>query len=68
MPENAMNDAERLSRLLFDAYEAVSMYADVVEARSGRRDEHLDRLRADITQYRLERGWSPTGFGGESDD
>lgn len=55
-----------LSRLLFEAREHVEMYADVVEARTGRRADHTRALVAEIDQYRAERGWSPDGFGGEA--
>jgi hypothetical protein len=63
-----MNEAARLSRLLFDAREAVEMYADVVEGRAWLESAAvLRRLVADIDAYRVERGWSPHGFGGETD-
>lgn len=61
------SEAARLSKLLFDARESVEMFADVVEARTGRRDEFNRRLVVDIDAYRAERGWSPNGFGGETD-
>lgn len=69
----AQADDARLSRLLFEAREAVEMYADVVaalreqsgKADRGRRVEYLDRLRDEIDAYRAERGWSPHGYGGE---
>lgn len=43
------------------------MFADVVEARAGRRDEWSRRVVAELDAYRAERGWSPHGFGGEND-
>ena len=61
----AFSEAE-LSRLLFDAREIVSMYGDVVHARTGQRDDWCTRTRDGLDAYRAERGWSPHGFGGES--
>lgn len=58
-------DVRQLSKLLFEAREAVDMFADVTANRVGRRDQWLDRLRDEIDAYRAERGWSPDGFGGE---
>jgi hypothetical protein len=52
---------------MFEAREQVEMWADVVEARSGRPAEYPRRLVAAIDAYRAERGWSPHGFGGETD-
>jgi glutamine synthetase len=60
----APTDAE-LSRLLFEARESVEMWADVVEARTGKADNYTRGLVARIDAYRAERGWSPHGFGGE---
>lgn len=60
-----MSDAE-LSKLLFEAREQISMWADVVEKRA-RRSPYLDSLRDRIDQFRMDRGWSPHGFGGEGD-
>jgi hypothetical protein len=60
-----MSDAARLSRLLFSARESIEMWADVVESRTGKRDEYNRRLVAEIDEYRAEQGWSPHGFGGE---
>lgn len=60
-----VNDNARLSKLLFEAQEAVDMYADVVERRSGKRNGWLRKLSEEIGTYRTEKGWSPNGFGGE---
>lgn len=62
-PEMGANS--RLSRLLFEAREIASMFADVVEVRTGRTDDWSRRVVADIDAYRAEQGWSPDGFGGE---
>jgi hypothetical protein len=62
-------DAEQarlLSRLLFESRERVDMAGDIVESRSGKRDEWARRLVAEIDAYRDSRGWSPHGFGGET--
>jgi hypothetical protein len=61
-----MDDAARLSKLLFSARESLSMWADVVESRSGRPDQYTRRLVAEIDAYRAEQGWNPDGFGGET--
>lgn len=58
--------AAQLSKLLFEAREAVDMYADIVAARTGGRSLYLDQLRDRIDDYRAECGWNPNGFGGES--
>jgi hypothetical protein len=63
-----VSNAARLSRLLFIAREDIEMYADVVEARMGPgTGSRLRRDVAEIDAYRAERGWSPHGFGGETD-
>ncbi len=59
-------DAKLLSRLLFESRERVEMARDMVEGRSGQRDEWARRLVDEIDAYRAERGWSPHGFGGET--
>lgn len=61
-----MNEAQRLSRILWESRERVEMAADVVERRTGQRDDWGRRLVAEIDAYRAEQGWSPDGFGGES--
>lgn len=63
-----MNEAQRLSRMLFHARESIEMFADVVEVRTGRPDTFNRNLRDEIDAYREEHGWSPNGFGGEEDD
>lgn len=62
-----MSEAARLSRLLFEARELIDMFGDVVEGRTGKDDTWSRRVRDEIDAYRAERGWSPHGFGGESD-
>ena len=60
-----MSENARLSRMLFEARELIDMLTDIVENRSGQRDEWSRRVRNEIDDYRHERGWSPHGFGGE---
>lgn len=60
-----MNEEERLSRMLWDSRELISMFRDVVEKRSGQQDGWSRRVIGEIDAYRAERGWSPDGFGGE---
>lgn len=62
-----MSENARLSKMLFEAREAIEMYADVVEAQAGRPDPWLRGLTAKIDAYRAEHGWTPDGFGGELD-
>lgn len=59
--------AADLSRLLWGARETAEMFADIVEARTGKRDESSRRLVEEIDAYRAHRGWSPHGFGHEND-
>lgn len=60
-------DAE-LSRLLFEAREEIEMWADVVEARGGWRAALYPReVVRRIDNYRVGRGWSRHGFGGEGE-
>lgn len=40
-----MTEAERLSKLLWDAREIADMYADVIKARTGRSDDYVTRVR-----------------------
>jgi hypothetical protein len=61
------NEAERLSRTLFEARELLDMYADVVFQMTDRHDPWINSTRDGIDAYRRERGWSPNGFGGEVD-
>lgn len=60
-----MNEDARLSKMLFEAREAVDMYADIVRSQTGKVDPWLRRLVDEIDTYRSERGWSLDGFGGE---
>jgi hypothetical protein len=62
-----MNEAQRLSRLLFQARESIDMFGDIVEARTGKVDNYTRHLRDEIDLYREEQGWSPNGFGGEDE-
>ena len=59
------SDAAQLSRLLWDAREAIDMFAAVTNRRAGTQSRHLLSLVAEIDQYRADRGWSPNGYGGE---
>ena len=63
MPEES--DAERLSRLLWEARELVEMFGDVVASRTGSRSDWAIRVREEIDAYRAEQGWPPHGFGHE---
>jgi hypothetical protein len=65
--DRPVTTAQGLSRMLWDAREAASMLTDIVESRIGRRDAHLRLLIERIDRYRAERGWNPSGFGGEED-
>jgi hypothetical protein len=56
-----------MSRVLFMVRESLDMWRDVVEIRTGQRDDHTRRLIALIDAYRSSRSWSPHGFGGEND-
>lgn len=56
------------SKIFFMIRESLDMWREVVELRAGQHDEHNRRLVALVDAYRLSRGWSPHGFGGESDD
>lgn len=61
-----MDDAAKLSRLMFEARESLSMWRDVVESQTGKTDHYTTKLIARIDEYRAERGWPANGFGGES--
>lgn len=63
-----MTSASALSRILWNAREQIAEWIDVVEARMSRPHAHGRVVLAQIDAYRAERGWSPHGFGGESDD
>lgn len=58
-------EARQLSKLLFEAREQLSMWADVVAWRAERRDTYTDGLVVRIDELRAEHGWSPHGFGHE---
>ena len=61
------DEAEALSRILWNARENIEMYADLIEGRHGKaagvplRDDIKE-----IDDYRASRGWSPNGYGGET--
>lgn len=57
-----------LSKLLFEAREEIEMWADVVEARTGKSASQTRDVLARLDQYRAERGWSPHGFGYEDEN
>lgn len=59
-----MSDAD-LSKLLFEARDAIEILADLVEARVGKPSTHERQLVERIDAYRAERGWNPDGFGQE---
>lgn len=61
------NESARLSRMLFEAREAIDMYGDITASQTGKESEWLRRIRDEIDQYREDQGWSPHGFGGEDD-
>jgi hypothetical protein len=52
----------RLSRMLFEARELITMFNDMVELRAGKPDPWSRRVRDEIDAYRAERGWSPHGY------
>ncbi len=60
--------SKRLSKLLFEARELITMLTDQVEIKSGRPSAYTRRVRDEIDTYRAEQGWSPHGFGGEQDE
>jgi hypothetical protein len=55
----------QLSRILWESRESLEMWADVVEARSGRPNGYTRGLIAEIDAYRAQHGWSRSGYGGE---
>ncbi len=58
-------EAQRLSKMLFEAREEIEMWAEVVEIRTGRRAASTCRVLERIDGFRQEQGWSRHGFGGE---
>lgn len=61
-----MNEAQRLSRLLWDAREQLEMHADMMVARYGEASASFTRqILLEVDAYRAEQGWSPNGFGHE---
>jgi len=64
----ASGEAQKVSRLLWEAREIASMYYDVIKKRTGLNDHYSSRLIRQIDAYRALKGWSPDGFGGEGPD
>lgn len=58
-------DARQLSKLLFEAREAIDMLADMCESRAKVADTYDRDLVRRIDAYRFERGWNPDGYGNE---
>jgi len=58
--------AARVSKMLWDAREIVSMYRDIAELGSGQEDAYSRCVLAELDAFRAEQGWSESGFGGES--
>lgn len=52
-----MNDDARLSRLLWNARELLSMYGDTLNSLTGNRVNWVDNTLSEIDAYRAERGW-----------
>lgn len=65
-PAETTQDRRDLSRLLYDAWDLLDMYGDLINDRTGGRDPHIDRTRDELAAYRATRGWSSNGYGGES--
>jgi hypothetical protein len=61
-----VTEAARLSRMLWDAREILSMFGEHLELSTGKKDRYIDRTLKQIDEYRAEKGWSPDGFGGET--
>ena len=61
------DDAEKLSKMLFEAREYLCMYQETVQTMIHRRDPDLHNLIRSIEDYRMDRGWSPDGYGGEDE-
>jgi hypothetical protein len=59
------DEAQLLSKLLFEAREQIDMWGDVVAIRTGVQDNYTRGLRDRIDAYRADKGWSAGGFGGE---
>ena len=60
------HDAKELSKLLFEARESLTMWADVVESQSGVPDTYTRGLVDQIDVYRSRFGWNPDGYGHET--
>ena len=61
-----MNQAAKMSKMLFDARESIQMFYETVEHRTGQMDYYNRGLVDTIDDYRISHGWNPYGFGGES--
>ena len=55
-----------VSRLTFMAIEDLSMWADVVKARTGRDPLMTLETIGLLKEYRADHGWNPNGFGKET--
>jgi hypothetical protein len=62
-----MTDSARLSKLLWEAREICEKYYHTTLGLHVKRDDSVLRVYSDIDDYRAERGWSPNGFGGETE-
>lgn len=65
-PRTLWGDAE-ISKLLYEAREAIEMFADLAEATALKPAAYERGLVARIDAFRKARGWSADGFGGEDD-
>lgn len=62
----ATTETARLSKMLWDVRELLSMYGEHLEYSTGKKDQWIDRTLKEVDEYRAEKGWSPDGFGGET--
>lgn len=63
-----MSEQAELSKLLFEARDSIEGLADVVECQTGRAARYERKLVERIDAFRAKRGWSPDGFGGETEE
>lgn len=59
------DEAKKLSKLLFECRELISMHGGMVMAQTGMVSRWETRVVKEVDDYRSEKGWSPDGFGGE---
>lgn len=64
-------EAQRLSKLLWECQEQCEMYAELIALRSsfGTTDASMSwptRVARDVKAWRAEMGWSVSGFGNEA--